>query len=178
MMRAFLCACVLSIASQATAAQSDKTPIPAFDAAQDLAARNAIADQLTVVMKIDKQFAAVMPQIVDMLLPTFIKDNGDKADQIRAIVGEEMNLAYASRNGEFVRLTRDVYARNFTTAQLKDLVTFYSSETGQAFIEKMPAITQQSMQAGALIGERAARDAIPRIMSRMQAAQLAVPKGS
>jgi hypothetical protein len=40
-----------------------------------------------------------------------------------------------------------VYQKHFTRGDIKSLITFYSSPTGQKVLEEMPAITAESMQA-------------------------------
>jgi hypothetical protein len=51
-----------------------------------------------------------------------------------------------------------IYASNFTAEELQDIETFYRRPTGQKLLEKMQTITQQSMQIGQAVGQRAAED--------------------
>ena len=54
-----------------------------------------------------------------------------------------------------------IYAQNFTEYEIQAVLEFYKSPAGQAFIEKTPIITQQSMQ----IGQQAAMRAMPKIQA-------------
>jgi hypothetical protein len=40
-----------------------------------------------------------------------------------------------------------IYKQNFSDKELKDMLAFYQSPTGQSMLEKMPIVTQESMQA-------------------------------
>jgi uncharacterized protein len=48
----------------------------------------------------------------------------------------------------FVQLLIPIYDRQFTAAQLNELLAFYQSPLGQHFIKVQPTITVQSIQAG------------------------------
>ncbi|HEY3279743.1 MAG TPA: DUF2059 domain-containing protein [Gemmatimonadales bacterium] len=62
----------------------------------------------------------------------------------------------------FVQLLIPIYDRQFTSAQLKELLAFYQTPLGQHFIKVQPTITVQSIQAGqqwgAQLGAEVAQD--------------------
>jgi len=58
-----------------------------------------------------------------------------------AVMREE--LSWASLKPMYIQ----IYQANFTQEEIDGLVAFYSSPAGQAFVNKMPAVMQQSMQA-------------------------------
>jgi uncharacterized protein len=161
----------------APALHAQSPALPASAAAQDVLDRSAAAEELMVVMNIDDQFTAIIPQVVTLMLGIFVQGNVGREDQVRVILGEEMNTAYSARIADFRKLTRDTYSRNFTAEQLRDLTAFYRTPTGQVLLKKMPLVAQESMQGGAEIGRKAAADAMPHILRRMQASRLSVPKG-
>lgn len=41
-----------------------------------------------------------------------------------------------------------IYMKHYTEKEVQDMLVFYRSETGQAMIEKMPAVVSDSMQVG------------------------------
>ena len=43
-----------------------------------------------------------------------------------------------------------LYARNFTPDEIRDLVVFYRSPTGQKLIDRMPIVAKESMEIGHL----------------------------
>lgn len=169
MMRRFiLLSAVLLAPLSARAAEAPALPVD----------RLAMADRLIVAMQLDKQFDAMIPQVVAMMLPMVMRGNEGKEGQVQRILTEEMTTAFATRRPDLVRNARDVYARNFTTQQLGDMLGFYDSPTGQVLVEKLPTVTLESMRGGSEIGQKAAMDALPRIVGRMRAAQLSVPSGT
>lgn len=144
----------------------------------DQAARTAMAGELMEAMRLDRQFDAIIPSIVALVMPLVVKGNEGQEQKLRSIVTEEMTSAFQNRRSDLITSAREIYARNFSLAELSDMLTFYLSPTGKVFVEKMPTVTLESMQGGAPIGRKAAQDALPKIIDRMRAAQLAIPKGA
>lgn len=52
-----------------------------------------------------------------------------------------------------------VYASNFSAAELRDLIAFYKTPTGQKLLEKTPSIAQQTPAAGQKFGQSAGAEA-------------------
>jgi uncharacterized protein len=75
-----------------------------------------------------------------------------------ALMKEEMN--WDKLKPEFVRL----YVKTFTEEELNALIEFYGSPTGQAFIRKMPAIIQGSME----ISQSQMKRLMPKMMRIVQ----------
>lgn len=67
---------------------------------------------------------------------------------------------------ELVELIVPIYQRHFTEAEVQGLITFYRSPAGRSFVEKLPRVTQESMEAGNQWGQALAK----RIIERAQAA--------
>jgi len=68
----------------------------------------------------------------------------------------------------------NIYLNNFNEKEISDVIAFYKSDTGQAFITKTPKLTQESMQ----IGQKLTTAAIPRIreISKQLKQQLALAR--
>ena len=150
-------------------------PAPPAPAAED---RSAVAAKLVIAMGFEQQFDAMIPQIISMIMPMMMQGNVGKEDQVRTILMEEMVAAFHGRRSDFIANARDVYARNFSTAELDAMLVFYTSPIGRAVTTKLPQVGLEAMKGGGLVGQKAAQDALPRIYGRMQAAQLSVPKGT
>ena len=58
-----------------------------------------------------------------------------------------------------------MYAKYFTHADIKGLIAFYESDLGRKAIGNMPDLVRE----GGEIGQRWARDAMPKIMQTLQA---------
>ena len=52
----------------------------------------------------------------------------------------------------------EIMAQDFTAGQLRDMLAFYQSPTGQALVRKMPEVTQQSLRIGASLVPQMMRD--------------------
>jgi hypothetical protein len=171
----------LGTASVATAAEKAPAAPPTPPVAvlpADLANRLDAADKLVEVMHLDKQLEAVLPQFINLMFGALVPGNGGHEEQIRQILGEELNASFQRKQPEMMALYRQIYAKNFTLEELLALKAFYGSPVGQSLLAKTSKLTQDSMAEGAAIGQKAAMDALPRVYARMQAAQLAVPKGT
>jgi len=75
--------------------------------------------------------------------------------------------AYARVN-EIIDQVAALYARNFTAAELNEVVAFYRGPTGQKFIQKLPLITQESMVIGQRFGQSIAAELRSRIVDELR----------
>lgn len=55
----------------------------------------------------------------------------------------------------------EIYMKHYTEKELKDMVEFYSTDTGQSVIRKMPEVMKDSM----LLSQQMARDFIPKLQA-------------
>src|SRR5258706_12129787 len=80
-------------------------------------------------------------QIDSMKLPP---EAHDLANSYRVKHAEIMSqeLSWAKVKDDYIK----VYADTFTVEELRDIVAFYKTPTGQAFIRKTPKLLEQSMQ--------------------------------
>ena len=69
-----------------------------------------------------------------------------------------------ARVNEIIDQVAALYARNFTAAELNEVVAFYRGPTGQKFIQKLPLITQESMVIGQRFGQSIAAELRSRIV--------------
>ena len=64
-----------------------------------------------------------------------------------------------------------VYQRHFTSSDIDSIVAFYSSPTGQKFLNELPQIVQESMQAMGPIQQQMMQDLMQKTNQRMQKMQ-------
>ena len=74
-------------------------------------------------------------------------------DRMTALLRERVN--WASMEPKLV----DIYQRNFTQEEIDHIIAFYESETGQAMLEKMPTVMQESM----MVSQQAVQAIMPDI---------------
>jgi uncharacterized protein len=135
----------------------------------------ALADALVEAAQVSRTQRAILPQFVDLLLPLMVRGNESRTAEIRTIVTEETNIAFASRFPKMLAITRDAYARHLTDQQLIDITAFYRTPSGARFVELTPLITSESIRDGAALGREAGMAAVPAIIERMRRASLKVP---
>jgi hypothetical protein len=73
-----------------------------------------------------------------------------------------------TKTDEFNDLVADIYARNFTAAEIREVTAFYHSPVGQKLLEKMPVISQESMAIGQKWGQAIAGDMRNRIIEELR----------
>jgi hypothetical protein len=136
-MRPMIAAALLGSLLVAPAALAQTPPPEATSAAREL----------IVAMKATDQFKAILPLIMQNLKPAIVQNRPDVEKDFDAITPAMIDMAM-SKLPALTELMAQVYARNFTTAELNDLKAFYKTPTGQKLLQSMPVITQQSLAAG------------------------------
>ena len=68
--------------------------------------------------------------------------------RVPAVFWDRFLAETRNRRGEFEAMVVPVYDRHYSSAELRQLIAFYQSPIGQKVIAELPAITQESMDAG------------------------------
>jgi uncharacterized protein len=127
----------------------------------------AAARELIVTMRAADYFKTIMPAIVQQLKPAIVQNRPQVErdyDAIMPLMLESMN----ARVSEIIEQVAALYARNFTAAELNEVVAFYRGPTGQKFIQKLPLITQESMVIGQRFGQSIATELRSRIVDELR----------
>lgn len=107
---------------------------------------------------------SLMKASIDATLEAQIAGNpaiGPFRDTMKQFFGKYMS--WASLQEEFVTL----YARNFTEAEIKQIVVFYKTPVGKKTLQLMPKL----MQEGAEVGMKRVQDHMPELMQMLDQAQ-------
>lgn len=118
----------------------------------------AAARELVTTIKLGDQFKAMLPMIFKSIKPAIVQNRPDvdrDYDALVPIAVAKMN----ARVGELEHALVAIYASNFSAGELRDLITFYKSPTGQKLLQKTPFVTQQTMAAGQKFGQSAGAEA-------------------
>jgi len=67
---------------------------------------------------------------------------------------------------EIVDLLIPQYTRNFSAAELQQLIDFYKTPVGKKFIAKLPEITQESLKVGQDWGRKKAEEIIAKLQAK------------
>lgn len=102
--------------------------------------------------------ANMSSQVIQMLIPQYQSMLPEVPHEYWEGMMDEFN------GDELVQLIIPIYERNFTQKEIRDLITFYKSETGRRFVELQPQIMQESMEAGQKWGAELAQ----RIQQRLE----------
>jgi uncharacterized protein len=127
----------------------------------------AAAKELVMTMRAADQLKNLLPVIMQQLKPAIVQGRPQVEKDYDAIMPALVEGMLA-RSGELIDLMADVYARNFTAAEIRQISAFYRGPVGQKFLEKMPAITQESMAAGQKWGQTVAGEMRGRIIEELR----------
>jgi uncharacterized protein len=159
-MRKCSCALALVLALSLSAVGAAVAQAPPADAM-------AAARELVVTMRTADQFKALMPVIVRNLKPAIVQNRPEVERDYDAIVPLMLEAMNARINGLIDEITV-LYARSFTAPELTDITAFYRGPTGQKFLDKLPAITQDSMAIGQKFGQSVVAEIQNRIVEELR----------
>jgi uncharacterized protein len=127
----------------------------------------AAAHELISTIKLGEQFKAMMPMIFKAFKPAIVQNRPDvdrDFDALVPILQEKMDV----RLKEMEDAITEIYASNFSAGELRDLIAFYKTPTGQKFLQKMPLVTQQTMAAGQKFGQSAGAEAQKEMIEQLR----------
>jgi uncharacterized protein len=127
----------------------------------------AAARELVTTMKAGDMLKSLMPIILQQLKPVIVQGRPQVERDFDAIMPTLME-AMTTKTDEFNDLVADIYARNFSAAEIRQVTAFYHSPVGQKLLEKMPAISQESMMIGQKWGQAIAGDMRNRIIEELR----------
>jgi hypothetical protein len=127
----------------------------------------AAARELLATMRFSDQFKAIMPVIVQNLKPAIVQNRPEVERDFDALMPTLLE-SMTARLDEISDLTASVYARNFTVEELRDITAFYRTPTGEKFLQKLPAVTQQSMALGQKFGQSVASELQGRLIDELR----------
>jgi hypothetical protein len=105
----------------------------------------SVARSLVTTLKLTEQYKALLPAILLSIKPALTQDRPEIEADFEA-KKPAMAEAYMPYYSAMVDGVATVYATSFSVEELRELDAFYRRPSGQKFLEKWPAITQQSAQ--------------------------------
>lgn len=161
----FSIAAALTIATASFQANAQEVTPESLAASRELMALTK-SDQA-----LDQVLALITPQIGQMLE----QSNPDKGPLIRKMLEELLLPEIRKAVPQAIDDIAAIYARNFTAAELAEVIAFYKTPTGQKFIERQPALLTELNQAGQAFGQRAAINALRAIAPKLKEQGIEVP---
>jgi hypothetical protein len=107
----------------------------------------AAAKELMTTLRTADRFKQIVPTIVQSMKPAILAGRPQMEkdfDSFTAAMLEGMN----ARVDELLDQIAGVYGRNFTASELREITAFYRTPLGQKFLDKQPALTQETLTMG------------------------------
>ncbi|SEF45095.1 hypothetical protein SAMN05421819_0061 [Bryocella elongata] len=150
-MKRILVAAALAAAPFTLAAQTKPVTAPATSATD--AAKQAKVQELFAAMHVERASEQMVKTMQGMVAHAAESAPGaqDATPEQRKIMAEyeqkAMDLAVKSIGWEAMKpVYSQIYAADFTDAELDGMIAFYHSPSGKALLEKLPDIGQQTMK--------------------------------
>jgi uncharacterized protein len=116
----------------------------------------ASLDKLLAVTQAEKLTDSVVQQVNATMRPmmeqaletkTMTAEQRERANKFMSSFVEKMNKIMADELSwdRMKAMNLQIYGEAFTQQEVDDLIVFYESPTGKAFVEKMPLVMQKSM---------------------------------
>lgn len=144
-------------------AQSPPAPAAQAPAPEALAA----ARELVTTARLADAFRAVMPSMMRTLKPLIAQNRPDVERDYETLLPVILK-GMDERLDQMLDSVAMIYARNFTAAELNEIVAFYRSPTGQKFVAKQASIMQESMVMGQRWGQAVAAELKDRMVEELR----------
>jgi hypothetical protein len=125
------------------------------------------ARSLVTTMKLPDQYKPLLPGILLGLRRELTQDRPEierDYDSMKPVIEAAFTPYYTAMLNDVAA----VYASNFTVAEMRDLETFFQRPVGQKYLEKAPAITQQTNQVTLDASRKAAEDLRTRLTEALR----------
>jgi len=125
------------------------------------------ARELIATMKLGDQFTLILPMVFKAMKPAIVQNRPDVDRDFDALV-PVLQQKMAARVGELMEAAVVIYSGNFSVEELRDLIAFYKTPTGQKLLQKTPVLTQQTMIAGQKFGKSAGAEAQQEMIEQLR----------
>jgi hypothetical protein len=125
------------------------------------------ATELLQAIRAADQMRAVFPMMVQQLKPIIVQNNRAAERDFDALAPALTDLVNARMN-ELIAAMADLYARNFTVDEMRQLAAFFRTPVGAAYLDKAPLLIQESMAIGNRFGEQTAGELERRIKDELR----------
>jgi hypothetical protein len=127
----------------------------------------AAAHELIETMHAADFFKSIVPAMMQGLKPAIVQNRPQVERDFDAIAPLLLD-GFNARMNELIEQIAVLYARNFTADELREVVAFYRRPTGQKFVQKLPAVTQESMVLGQRFGQSIGNEIRTRMIEELR----------
>ncbi len=131
------------------------------------AANVELARQVVVASGGNRAFEGVVPSILQQSLSIFVQQNPDLQKEL---VEGMKSIApdFEKRSDEITTIIATVYATRFSTAELKELLSFYHSEVGKKFVTLLPSVLEESFVKTQEWGAKLSEEVVQTLRAEMK----------
>jgi uncharacterized protein len=140
---------------------------PAAHAAKPSAAAIQTAKQLIAVTRATTVFDPLIAGVVEQAKLLFLQQNpglGKDLNEVAAKLRTELKPRFSEITNEVALL----YARNFTEQELKEILAFYKTPTGQKLLQKQPKVIDTSMSFAQTWANKLSDEVIAKMRAEMK----------
>jgi uncharacterized protein len=127
----------------------------------------AAARELVMVVRATDQLKLLLPSIMQALKPAVVQGRPQVEKDFDALAPALLD-SMTARTSELVELIALIYARNFTTEEMREMMAFYRTSLGQKLLQKMPAISQEGLAAGQAWGRQIGAEVRSRMIEELR----------
>lgn len=127
----------------------------------------AAARELVAAARATDQLKSLLPLITQQLKPVVVQGRPEVERDFDRIM-PLLIAAFDQQLDKFAAAAAEIYASNFTADEMQQVTAFYRSPVGQKFLEKTPAIAQQSMLMGQKFGQQIVQELQTRIREELR----------
>ena len=109
------------------------------------AAAIATAKELITVTRATTVFNPLIAGVVEQAKLLYLQQNPDLAKDLNEVAAH-IRTELQPRFGEITNEVALLYAQNFTEQELKQILAFYKTPTGQKLLNNQPKVIESSMQ--------------------------------
>ena len=142
---------------------------PAAVQAQTQPSPNAIllAKQIIQLKGVDNIMDPISRGVVEKVKSVVMQTNFMFQKDINEIT-VQLHKEFDGRSSELIDHTAQLYASDFTEAELKQILTFYQSPLGQKMIVEEPKILDETMQGASAWADNLSVDIMTRLREEMK----------
>ena len=138
--------------------------------------RLAIARTLMEATRSDQAVTQIMKQFSANLGGAMLRVNPDKQQIIQQLINEDLIPIFLAHMHEMNENAAVVYAREFSLDELKGIIAFYQSPVGQKYLQTVPKLVGETMQANRALIIGIAAEATAKLKNDLQKNKMQVPK--
>ena len=134
--------------------------------AQDGSSHNKAAQAVMEATGATSSLDQILPQLAAFAKAGLIANRPDIETEISALV-DEIAISLAPRRGALEQEIVAVYTENFTQQELEQISGFFSSDTGQKFLEQTPLLFKEIDEISAVWRNGVNRDLNKLVQEKM-----------